>query len=684
VREIVQGIVVGLVLGGIYALAASGLVVTYVSTGVLNFAFGAMAFAIARLFYYLDTQQEWGKIPAVAMCLLVAAPLLGIVLYVLVFRLLRLSSQLVKIVCTIGVSVALPALVITIFGTTTIFFVPGLAPPDAATHDVLGVTLNLDQIIILGSVALTLAVASIVLRYTRAGLKVRALVDSEAMTGLSGTNPSRVSIGVWVASAFIAGLAGVLLAPSVNLDPNKFFFLTAYAFAAVVAARLRSVSTAVVVGLLMGVTDQLAQKYFPHDNSFLADLLPYLRPSIPFIFLTVFLIYFLLQGGRVAEQSTIGGPLDHAIRPQGGDRSIVIVEDESLPPATRWAFRFGFPLLLIGVIALLPAVLNGYWGSFVGQAMAYGIVLLSYTLVTGEGGMIWLCQITFAGIGAIGAATLTTDHGWPLLPSIIVAVAIAAVLGMLIGALTIRLGDLYVALVTLTFALLVEQLVFQNSYFLQGGTGFALPRPDFADGNKAFSYLALGAFCVLALLIYNVRKSTAGMALNAVRWSEPGSRMLGLSIVQMKMLVAALAAVTAAIGGVFIGLYQGAAQADLFASLQGLLWLAVLVNFGVRSNTAAALAGMILAFSSPLLLEYLPDVFGVRTGNFLPIFFGLGAILVAKNPDGVLADNARRLQAALARRRTGASAPPAVSAPGGTGAGGGAHTEPVALGGGER
>jgi branched-chain amino acid transport system permease protein len=154
----------------------------------------------------------------------------------------------------------------------------------------------------------------------------------------------------------------------------------------------------------------------------------------------------------------------------------------------------------------------------------------------------------------------------------------------------------------------------------------------------------------------------------------------------MKMLVAGLAAVTAAIGGVFIGLYQGAAQADLFASLQGLVWLAVLVNFGIRSNAAAALAGMILAFFSPLLLEYLPDVFGIRTGNFLPIFFGVGAILVAKNPDGVLADNARRLQAALARRRSGASALPAVSAPGGTGPGddGGAEPEAVVLGGGER
>jgi branched-chain amino acid transport system permease protein len=673
VGDIVEAIVVGLVLGSIYAIAASGLVITYVSTGVLNFAFGAMAFTIARLYYFLHTETpggpQWGILPAVFVSLFVAAPLLGILLYLLVFRLLRLSSQLVKIVCTIGVSVALPALVQTLvdtlIGTHAIFFVPGLAPQPVETFDVLGVTLNLDQVIVLGSVALTLAVGGLVLRYTPAGLKVRGLVDSEAMTGLSGTNPRRVSIGVWVVSAFMAGLAGVLLAPTVNLDAGKFTLLTAAAFAAVVAARLRSVVTAVVVGLLMGVADQLLQKYMPHDQTFWGKLTPYLRPSIPFFFIAVFLLYFLLRSGRVAEETAVGGPLDHAIRPQGGDRSVVIVEDENLPPRVRATFQYGLPMLAVVVFAVLAAVLNPFWGSLVALGAAYAIIMLSYTLVTGEGGMIWLCQITFAAVGAMATAALTTDAGWPLVLSLLAAGAIAAIFGMLIGALTIRLGDLYVALVTLTFALLMDQLVFQQVYFAKGGTGIALLRPDFANGDQAFSYLVLGVFCVLALVVYNVRKSTAGMSLSAVRWSEPAARMLGVSVVQMKMLVAGLAAFVAALGGVFLAMYGELAQPDLFATFTGLVWLAVLVNFGIRSNAAALLAGMILAFVPNLLSSYLPEVLGVPTGSFLPMFFGLGAVLVAKNPDGVLADNGRRLQARIARRYQHAdpSEPPAPPVP---------------------
>ena len=404
----------------------------------------------------------------------------------------------------------------------------------------------------------------------------------------------------------------------------------------------------------MGVADQVLNKYMPHDTSFLGNLTPYLRLGIPFIFMTVFLVYFLLRGGRVGEDTAVGGPLDHAIRPQVGDRSVVIVDDEGLPAPVRTLFRSVFPLVPIIACALFPVVLNQYWGSLVGLAMGYAMIMLSYTLVSGEGGMIWLCQITFGATGAIATATLASDAGWPLLPSMLAAAAIAGILGTLLGALTIRLGDLYVALVTLTFGLLMDQLVFQQQYFSRSGTGFALPRPDFASGNQGFAYLALGVFCALALVAFNVRKSTAGMSLSAVRWSEPGARMLGVSIVQMKMLVAGLAAVVAAVGGTFLGMFNEAAQPDLFNVFLGLVWLAVLVNFGIRSIAAAALAGMVLAYMPNLLSSYVPDltVFGltIKTGNVLPLLFGLGAVLVAKNPDGVLADNSRRFQAALAKR----------------------------------
>ena len=76
-----QFVIAGLVLGGIYAIASAGLVITYSSSGILNFAFGAMAYFIARFYYYLHTQQSWSIPAAAAVAILVAAPALGILLY---------------------------------------------------------------------------------------------------------------------------------------------------------------------------------------------------------------------------------------------------------------------------------------------------------------------------------------------------------------------------------------------------------------------------------------------------------------------------------------------------------------------------------------------------------------------------------------------------------------------------
>jgi branched-chain amino acid transport system permease protein len=298
-------------------------------------------------------------------------------------------------------------------------------------------------------------------------------------------------------------------------------------------------------------------------------------------------------------------------------------------------------------VAALPLILHGFWVGLVAEAIAFGVVFLSFTLVTGEGGMIWLCQITFAGVGAIAAAQLVTRHGWPVLAAILAGGLIAAPMGVVIGFLTIRLGDLYVALVTLTFGLLMERLVFTRNVFYQFGLGVDLGRPHFAHTDRAFSYLMLVVFGIVALLIVNLKRSTAGLALNAVRWSEPASRTMGLSVIQMKVLVAGLAAFVAGIGGGFLAAYAKVALPDSYATLAGLVWLAVLVTAGTQSNMAALFAGFTFTFFPALVLTYLSKSWG----QVPPALFGLGAIFVARNPEGALAVQGRQIRWLVARIR---------------------------------
>src|SRR5271155_450210 len=104
-----QYVIAGLVLGGIYAIAAAGLVITYVSTGILNFSFGALAYFVARCYYFLNTQHHWPILASAVVSIVGVGPSLGALLYLLLFRRLRLSSSLVKIVTTLGLLVILPA-----------------------------------------------------------------------------------------------------------------------------------------------------------------------------------------------------------------------------------------------------------------------------------------------------------------------------------------------------------------------------------------------------------------------------------------------------------------------------------------------------------------------------------------------------------------------------------------------
>lgn len=633
-----QYVIAGLVFGSIYALSASGLVVTYLSAGILNFSFGAIAFAIARLYYSLNTENGWDIVPAFLVSVFVVAPLVGLLLYVLLFRFIQLAPTLIKIVVTIGVAVTIPPLVNLIFGNDPILIAPGIAPRPLKVFDVFGVAVTTDQIVVYACVLVLLTVGVLVLRYTDVGLRVRAMVDSPAMTATSGTNPGFVAASVWAASSFLAGLVGVVSAPIVGLDADSFLLLMIAAFAAVIAARLHSIPVAVVVGLAMGIAGSVIQYYLPPSSSLTQAAIP----SIPFVVTALFLVYNVVRRGGVDEGRRVGGTLDHAIVPHGRSAS------GSGPAARRSdGLTVASGVLLVAIVAVLPQLLSSFWVTQLALGIVFGVIFLAFTLVIGEGGMIWLCIVTFAGVGAITAAQLATVHGWPLGLAVVGGGVVAMLMGVVIGMLSIRLGDLYLALVTLTFGLLMENLVFTLDDFFNLGAGVELARPSFADGDMEFAYLALAIFCVIALAIVNLRRSTTGLALGAVRSSADASRTLGVSVLQMKVLVAGLAAFVAGVGGALLAMQRGAARPTDFATLLGLVWLAVLVTLGIRSTLAALIAGISFTMLPALAEVYLPSGWG----QIPPILFGLGAIVIAKYPDGSIAMNARHLRTALAKLR---------------------------------
>jgi branched-chain amino acid transport system permease protein len=632
---ILQYVVAGLVVGGIYAITSVGLCLTYQSAGVLNFSFASMAYTVARCYYFLHAQHHWGIIPAAVLSILVLGPALGLLLYYMVFRFLALSSILIRTMATIGIAVALPPLVDVIFGTTEIISAPGLAPQPVKVFHVFGVGVSLDQVIVYAVVLVLLIVGFAVLRYTDVGLQIRAMVDSPAMTALAGTDPKRILILVWMFSSTLAGLVGVLVAPINGLDPGVMTLLMVSAFAAVIAARVSSLPVAVVVSFVMGIGSSVSQRYLPSASSLTADFLV----AIPAVVIVISLIYFTVRKYSLDDLSAAGGALDRAIRPQGGESSQSIAQAVS----TRMSWRpsaFGLLCLLA-----LPLMLHGFWIGLLAEGMAYSVIFLSFSLLTGEGGMVWLCQATLAGVGGMAAALVTVDHGVPVLLSILIGGLFAIPFGLLVGALTVRMGNLYVALVTVTFGILVDNTIFQQTFGFNNGYGVTVNPPTFATGHRALAYTIIGVFILISALLVNLRRSTSGLVLAAVRASPTGARTLGINVVQMKVLLGGVAAFVAGIGGGLLAITLGTALPSNYGTLMGEVWLTVLVTQGIRSNAAAAAAGVGQTLLAGLILIYLPRTFG----NFLPILFGLGATAMVKFPEGVLTMQARQLRSVLAK-----------------------------------
>ena len=655
-------ILAGLVLGGIYAISAASIVVTYVSAGVLNFAFGAIAFFIARLYYYLVAQLGWPVFASAIVAIVIAGPLLGIVLYFALFRFLAQAQAITKVVATIGLSVAIPAATELIFGDHPILTSPGLAPPPEQVFHVGGVAITLDQIIAYCCVVAVLALGTWVLRRTQVGLLVRATVDSKAMTSLSGISPARIAVGVWAAGTFLAGLAGVLAAPVLNVSSvSNYTVITASAFAAVVAAKLRSLPVAVGIGLLMGVLGSVLQWALPSVSSLVTgDIIA----AIPFVMVVIFLLYYTWR--KAVTEETLGGILDKAVSVRGILPQAEAARSEGASAASAaWAVSAasreerlrGYAANTLALVprnpfvvitAVLPLVLSGFWLGPVAEGVAIAIVFLSFTVLTGEGGMISLCQISFAGVGGLTAAQMNATYHLPVLLGVLVGAVLAGACGLVVGLLTARMGNLYAALATLTLALLLSAIVFQLNVFLQYGAGVTVSRPSFAESNVSLTYLTLAVFVAISLFIAAIRRSTSGLALSAIRATETGARSAGVSVVRLKVGLWALAAAIAGIGGGMYVIYNGVALPQSFDAIIGLTWFAVVITNGRRSNNAALAAGLCFTLIPQLFTTYLPT----SLGQVPTLLFGAGAVLLARNPDGIITMNGRQITA-LARRLTG-------------------------------
>jgi branched-subunit amino acid ABC-type transport system permease component/ABC-type branched-subunit amino acid transport system ATPase component len=678
----------GAVTGAIYSIMASGLVLTYTTTGIFNFAHGAVAFAVAYLYYQLHTGLGLPIAPAVILSVFVFGPLLGFALDWLLLRRLARAPVYAKIVGTIGLLIALPNLmqwlVVTVgnrvfnlglIGNSAInqnVPAPGIGPtPARQFHPLHGVALNSDQLIVFACAGLAAVALWFVLRRTRLGLEMRAIVDREDLAGLRGVNQSRTSKWSWVLTMLLAGTGGVLIAPLFTLDPNIMTLVVLGSLAAVVLGGLRSLPIAFIGGLGLGIVQDLIAGYSQHLPKFIGNLTG-LQSSIPYLLVLVLGLIFGRDRTRRAGTTAESGPSNDHRR--------------GLP---AWRLRLPWVLFIVAIVAFsmqwIPISFfhaSSYDQTIVAQSLATGIILLSFVVVTGMGGMVSLAQATFVTAGGFGAGW-ALNHNWginlPLIAShgqlnfvwaTLIAVLISAAFGAIIALPATRLGAVYIAIWTLAVAFFCSLVVFAYRAIGQGSAGWAIRSPSFdvpglsavhrlltlKSGPFNFALLPdqillfLGVFGIVAGVIHLLTRSSTGRSVLAVRSSEIAAEATGIRANRTKVTIFAIAAAIAGLGGVMLSLFSFSASNSTAPPIIGLLWLAMAVVFGIRRPGGALLAGFAVVAGGALLSglgSWLPgNVTKELIGSvyFLPILSGAGAISLAQEPDGILAFAGRRAE----------------------------------------
>jgi branched-chain amino acid transport system permease protein len=252
--------IIGLGLGAIFSLAALGIVLIYRTTGVLNFAHGAMGMFstfVAWQFFYGWPHPGWPVWLQSAVAITAAiifAALLGLLLELAVFRWVRTRPPVVKAVITIGVLLALQSAASLIWKNNQ-YHLPIYVVPQSWSWSVADVPIGANSIVII-AVALGLAFGlAAFLRYTSLGRAMRAVSDSPVSASLWGVPVGRVGAVSWMLGSVIAAVAGILITPFINFDTTSLTLLIIDALAAALIGGMVSLPLTVLGGFALGLLE---------------------------------------------------------------------------------------------------------------------------------------------------------------------------------------------------------------------------------------------------------------------------------------------------------------------------------------------------------------------------------------------------------------------------------------------
>lgn len=319
-------------------------------------------------------------------------------------------------------------------------------------------------------------------------------------------------------------------------------------------------------------------------------------------------------------------------------------------------------VVMAAAAAAILGLLSPYWVYLFTAVLITGIALQSLGLVTGRAGMIALCQMSFAGVGAWTVGHLNVAGAPGGLALWVLAGGLAAVpFGVAIGLPALRLRGINLAIVTLSFAAAFDTVLATITF--PGQTSFLqVARPRIADSDEGYFLFVLAFYLAVAVALEFLTRSRLGAAWLALRHSERAAAAHGVSIAGAKLSAFAISAFIAGLSGGLLAGFLGTLVSENFSMMQSLALFAVAIMVGAHYAEGAVLGGLLVTMFPEILRRLgLPQ----DVGN---VIFALGAVQALSTGE-TIAETFRRLFRKLVPPRvpaldsSAAGLPPAAAAP---------------------
>lgn len=569
-------------------LISAGLSLIFGVTRIVNFAHGS--------FYMLGAFVGWSvmewigaadSLPLFIVAVVVTAlavGLLGALIEIVLLRRVYQAPELFQLLLTFGVVLVIGQVVQIVWGPDERLITrpPGLDGSVA----LLGQRFPVYDLMLIALGPLVLAGLLVLMRRTRFGILTRAATEDRTMTGALGVDQARLFTAVFALGSALAGLAGALELPRSVASHGMDLSIIAEVFVVTVIGGLGSITGAFLAAVLIGVLGAFGIWAFPG-----------LTFVLPFLIMAAVLV--------IRPQGLLGGRVALDVRP-------VLPERALRAPSSR---ARACAVLVIASLLLLPAVASPYLTYLMAEVFALALFASSLQFLLGIGGLISFGHAAYFGLGAYVAALAVTSAELPMEAAFALAPVAGFVAGALFGVFCIRLSGVYLAMLSLAFAQILNAIAAQWITVTGGDNGLTGVWPsDWAADPFSFYYLALGVTLAGIAVLRRAIFAPFGYGLRAGRDAPMRAEAIGIHVGLHRWLAFALSGAIAGLAGALLAFHRGSVDPTWLGIPRSIDALVMVLLGGIDSLTgpfAGAALYHTLAINAAILTDRWPLVVGI-------------------------------------------------------------------------